>query len=204
MPEATELARKILSCVARVGQRFGVGHVVQVLRGAETETVRRLGHDRLSTYGLLTEVPEKTLTNLVYQLVDQGLLERTSSDRPVLTLSGDSLDVLRGRREVRLVEPKGRPVSASRPEAESWEGVDRDLFEELRALRRTLARQRSVPPYVIFSDATLRELARVRPTDLPTMSTVRGVGQKKLADFGPVVIEAVAAHAGRPARSDHR
>ncbi|MCP3904938.1 MAG: DNA helicase RecQ [Planctomycetes bacterium] len=194
MPESTTVARKILSCVARLEQRFGVGQVVQVLRGADTDTVRKWGHEHVSTYGLLRELPEKTVTNLVYQLVDQNLLERPGGDRPILQLNEQSVEVLRGEREVRLVEPKVGAVRRSQAEVESMEGVDAGLFERLRELRRELARERGVPPYVIFDDRTLRDIARVRPTSPETMRSVRGVGEKKLVDPGPAFLDAVRAH----------
>ena len=185
------IARKILSCVARLDQRFGVGYVVKVLRGAGTEDVRRRGHDGLSTYGLLRDLPEKVLQNLVYQLLDQNLLARTPGDRPVVTLTREGVEAMRGEREVRFVEPRVGRARRSRADAESWEGVDRALFEHLRDLRRGLAEDRNVPPYVIFSDRTLRDLARLRPSDLAAMREAHGVGEKKLADFGPRFLEAI-------------
>jgi ATP-dependent DNA helicase RecQ len=196
MPDSTVVAQKVLSCVARLGQRYGVGQVVQVLRGAATDAVRRAGHDRVSTYGLLQDVPEKSLTNLVYQLVDQGLLERSAGDRPILQLNPESLGVLRGEREVRLVEPRAPKARRTRAAEESWEGVDRGLFDHLRTLRRVIAEERAVPPYVIFGDATLRELARRRPESLADMATIRGIGEKKLADLAPRFLEAIRDHAG--------
>ncbi|UCD76382.1 MAG: RecQ family ATP-dependent DNA helicase, partial [Phycisphaerales bacterium] len=153
MDEGTTIAQKILSCIYRLGQRFGVGYTVQVLRGAETEQVRRNRHDQLTTYGLLADLTEKTLTNLVYQLVDQGLISRTEGDRPVLQLNEESMAVLRGEREVHLVEPAAGPMQKTRLAEVSWEGVDEALFERLRDLRREIARERSVPAYVIFGDA---------------------------------------------------
>jgi len=194
MPDSTMVARKILSCVARLEQRFGVGHVVQVLRGADTDTVRKWGHGNLSTYGLLRELPEKTVTNLVYQLVDQNLLERPGGDRPILQLNEQSVEVMRGDREVRLIEPKVGAVHRSRAEVESMEGVDAGLFERLRSLRREIAHERGVPPYVIFDDRTLRDMSRIRPTSPETMRSVRGVGEKKLVDPGPAFLDAVRAH----------
>ena len=194
MEGSTDVARKILSCVARVDQRYGVGQVVQVLRGADTEAVRRWGHERLSTYGLLRDVPEKVLTNLVYQLVDQDVLVRSEGDRPVLRLNDRSLAVLRGDETVRLVEPRAGPVRSTRAQEDSWEGVDRVLFECLRELRRTIARERDVPPYVVFGDQALRSMARMRPGRLETMREVKGVGEKKLADLGPVFVDAVRSY----------
>jgi ATP-dependent DNA helicase RecQ len=196
MADSTVVAQKILSCVARLEQRFGVGHVVKVLRGSDTDTVRNRGHDRLSTFGLLADVPEKALTNLVYQLVDQGLLVRTPGDRPVIRLGRDAGSVLKGRREVRLREPAVKAVRRTRREEESWEGVDAGLFERLRDLRRELAAERGVPAYVIFGDATLRGLARERPSTPVAMRQIHGIGEKKLADPGPLFLEAIRGYCG--------
>ncbi|UCG17391.1 MAG: DNA helicase RecQ, partial [Phycisphaerales bacterium] len=166
MADATVTAQKILSCVARVQERFGAGHVTDVLLGADTERVQRWGHDRLSTYGLMKGTPRQSLRNIVYQLVDQGLLFRSDGDRPVLGLTDESWRVLRGERSVRLLEPKAKPVKKTRVDRESWAGVDQALFEHLRGVRRELARERGVPPYIVFGDASLRDMARRRPTSL--------------------------------------
>lgn len=194
MRDSTVLAQKILSCVARVEQRFGVGHVVDVLQGANTEMIRKCGHDQLSTYGLLRDMPKKTLTNLIYQLIDQELLSRTPGDRPILQLNNASIEVLRSKRTVHLIDPSGGSVRKTRVEAESWEGVDRGLFEKLRELRRSIALERGVPAFVIFGDASLRELARVRPSTLESLRRVRGIGDQKLADFGERFLQAIAAY----------
>ncbi len=194
MPDSSPTAQKIISCVARVEQRFGVGHVVQVLRGAASEQVVRWAHDRLSTYGLLREMSERKVTNLVYQLVDQGLLDRTEGDRPVVQLNARSIEVLRGERSVQLLDAEEGSVVRSRAAVESWEGVDRDLFEHLRTLRRRLATERGVPAYVIFGDTTLRDLARIRPTEPEAMAAVHGVGKKKLADLGSVFTDAIRSY----------
>ena len=155
--------------------------------------MQRFGHDQLSTYGLLREIDKKTLTNTIYQLVDQGMLNRSGVERPVLQLNDASWDVMRGNREVFLIAPKAEPIKKSRADQPSWEGVDRELFDKLRALRRGIAEERSVPPYVIFSDATLRDMARLRPTSLASFARVHGVGAKKTADLGTTFIECVAA-----------
>ncbi len=182
--DATVTAQKILSCVFRVGQRFGVGYITDVLNGADTEQIRDRGHDRLSTYGLLDELPKKRLMNYVYQLVDAGLLERTATDYPVLILNDASWEVLRGQRSVKLMRSKSKPVKKTRAAVESWEGVDEGLFEHLRKVRRELAEARGVPAYVIFGDASLRGMARSKPTTPSAFLATHGVGEKKLADFG--------------------
>jgi ATP-dependent DNA helicase RecQ len=191
--DATVTAQKILSCVARAGERFGAEHIVDVLLGANTERVRRWHHEQLSTYGLLKDTDRKILTNMVYQLIDDGLLERTTDERPVLRLNAASREVLHGNRAVRLLQPKLK-VKKTRFDETSWEGVDGGLFEALRALRRELADKRGVPAYVLFSDATLRDMARARPGSASALLNVRGVGERKLADLGERFLEEISSY----------
>ena len=193
LEDATATAQKILSCVARVDERFGVEHIIDVLLGANNERVRRRRHEQLTTYGLLKGTDRKTLTNMLYQLIDNGLLERTADDHPVLRLNSASREVLRGTRSVRLLQPKVK-IKKPRFDGESWEDVDRELFESLRALRRELAEERSVPAYVLFSDATLRDMARLRPGSRAAFLDVRGVGERKLADLGDRFLEEISSY----------
>ncbi len=192
--DGTVTAQKILSCVARLEGRYGVQYVVQVLRGADSDTIRRRGHDGLSTYGLLGDVAEKTLTNWVFQLVDQGLVARTGGDRPVLQCNDASWDVMRRGRKVLLLKAKAKRTRKSRGERASWEGVDEGLFERLRQTRSALAKDRGVAAYMIFSDATLRDMARLKPTTLTDMLAVTGVGETKLALYGRTFLESIAAY----------
>ena len=193
--DATVLAQKVLSCVARVEQRFGVGQVVDVLTGSDNDRVRRWNHQKLSTYGLLKEMPRTGVTNLIYQLIDEGLLERTTGDLPVLKLNDASWEVMRGKRNVRLLEAKKPKSPRTRIEEASWEKVDEALFEKLRVLRREIAVERSVAAFVVMHDATLRELAAAKPSTLDALRGIRGMGERKLADFGARLIECIAAHA---------
>jgi ATP-dependent DNA helicase RecQ len=183
MADATVTAQKILSCVVRTGERFGAEHVIDVLLGAATERVRRWRHEELSTYGLMKGTDRKTLTNMLYQLIDENLLQRTSDERPVLRLNAASREVLRGKQTVRLLQPKIK-VKKTRFDIKSWENVDSGLFESLRNLRRELASERGVPAYVLFNDSTLRDMARVRPGSADALLNIRGVGERKLADLG--------------------
>lgn len=191
--EGTVTAQKILSCVARTGERFGAEHIIDVLLGADTERVRRWGHQQVKTYGLMQGTDRKELTNILYQLVDGGLLERTPGDRPVLKLNEAAWAVMRGQRVVQLLEPKTK-VRKTHFDEESWEGVDRGLFETLRKLRREIADHRGVPPFVLFSDATLRDLARLRPGSAGALLRVRGIGEKKAADLGERFLGELAAY----------
>ncbi|HRZ13585.1 MAG TPA: DNA helicase RecQ [Kiritimatiellia bacterium] len=191
--DGTVLAQKILSCVARVGQRFGVGHVVNVLLGADTETLRRAGHDGLSTYGLLKDSTASALTALVYQLVDQGLLTRTEGDRPVLKLNEASAAVLRGGRAVRLFQPKERLRKRTARGEKSMEGVDMELFDTLRRWRQEECQRLGIPAYVIFHDTTLAELARARPGRVEDLVGIPGIGEHKQARWGEAVCAIIAA-----------
>ena len=195
-PESQVIAQKILSCVARVEQRFGVGHVVKVLTGANDKLVRSFRHNELSTFGILKGIDRKQLFSMVYQLVEQGVLDRTDNDRPLLKLNAASWEVLRDERSVRLVRPKPRIVKATQIEASSWEDVDRALFESLRDLRRTMAGERHVPAYVIFSDASLRDMARRKPRTPEQFLTTHGVGAQKLKNFGERFLAHIGAYCG--------
>ena len=198
LADATVTAQKILSCIARAGERFGAEHIVDLLLGANTERVRRWRHEELSTYGLMKGTDRKTLTSMLYQLIDDGVLERTADERPVLRLNVASREVLRGQRTVRLLQPKIK-VRKTRFDEKSWQSVDTGLFETLRNLRREIANQRNVPAYVLFSDATLREMARLRPSSPSALLGVRGVGERKLADLGGRFINEIKnyCHANR-------
>jgi ATP-dependent DNA helicase RecQ len=193
LEDATVTAQKILSCVARAGERFGAEHIVDVLLGANTERIRRWGHEELSTYALMKGTPRPTLTNMLYQLIDNGLLERTVDDRPVLRLNDVSREVLRGNRAVQLLQSKAK-VKKTRIDEKSWGSVDSGLFETLRNLRRQLAAERGVPAYVLFNDATLREMARIRPGSPSALLGIRGVGERKLADLGEPFLKVISTY----------
>jgi ATP-dependent DNA helicase RecQ len=207
VPEAQVVAQKILSCVARVHQGFGINHVTAVLRGENTENVRKRGHDQLTTFGLLKGHSKPDVRDWVYQLIGQGVLLQVGDEYPLLRLNDASWEVMRGRRAVRLVRlarrKKGERPQKSRAEAVSWEGVDRELFEALRRLRRELAGERDVKPFIVFTDDMLRELARQRPPTLERLRQVPGFGEKRLRDSGARVLALIADH-GRlhPSPSD--
>jgi ATP-dependent DNA helicase RecQ len=184
--DAKTVAQKILSCVVRVEQRFGIGHVISVLRGENTERVRSLGHDRLSTYGLLKHT-QNELRDWIYQLIGQGLLAQEGDQYPILRLTEKSRGVLRGEEGVRLVQI----VRKKKKKKEVSEDYDHSLFEELRKFRREIASSRGVPPYIILGDRSLREIASVRPQTLEELRDIYGIGDKKLADLGEKLLALV-------------
>ncbi|MSO56471.1 MAG: DNA helicase RecQ [Acidobacteria bacterium] len=192
------LARQILSCVARVGQRFGATYVASVLRGHASDQVVARGHGTLSTFGLLPGASVAEVRGYIEQLTGLGLLMQSEDAYPVIKLTARGLQLLRDAASVpdlRLARQrppkKDAPRAQSRVEAESWQDVDRDLFERLRAVRLEIARSRGVPPYVIFHDATLREMARLRPRSIDALLTVKGVGARKADDLGETFLAAI-------------
>lgn len=189
VPDATVVAQKILSAVARTEQRFGVNHIVSVLRGGDTEMIRKWNHQELSVHGLMRNVPTKKLTAMVYQLIDLGLLDRASSEMPTLMLNDKAIEVLRSQREVTLVEPGDMRKTT----AADTEHVDYDvgLSEHLRELRKRLAAERGAPAYTVFDDRTLRALAAVRPSTREVLSGVHGIGEQRLADLGELLLETI-------------
>ena len=191
--DALTVAQKIVSCVYRVRESFGVAHVVGILRGEDTERIRDRGHDQLSTYGLLKGESRHDVREWVYQLIAQGFLHQTNDEYPVLRLGARAREVLKGYAEVKLRQPAVRkrdaaPAPVRRPLVDDGP-YDRDLFQMLRAWRRDEAQERGVPPYVIFSDRTLRELARLRPSTLYELRGVYGIGDAKLEAFGTKLVE---------------
>jgi len=204
VPDSVVVAQKILSCVARLRERFGIGQVIDVLRGSDSEKVRKFGHEKLSTYGLLRDKSKDDLRDWLYQLISQEVLRQhdlllpSGEKVPLLGLTDGSWEVMRGERGVRLVQlvrrKKGEKAERSGAEAVSWEGVDRELFETLRAARRKLAEERRVQPYIIFNDSTLRELARVRPSTLERMRLISGIGDVKLRDYGGHFLQLIRGH----------
>jgi len=195
--DAQVLAQKILSCVVRTGQRYGAGHVTDVLRGADTARIRQTGHDQLSTFALMKEHSTSEVRGWIDQLVGLGHLCVEGDRYPTLYLSESGVRVMKAEEPVTLFQPPKTTRSSrkrSTAAAELGADVDTTLFEKLRTLRRELARERAIPPYLIFSDRTLAELSAAKPTTPEAFLDVKGVGEKKAADLGPIFLEAIAAH----------
>ena len=188
--DATEAARKALSCVFRSGQRFGAAHLVDILRGADTERIAQFGHRQLSTYGIGQDLDARQWKGVFRQLVAMGLLEVDAEGFGALRLTAAARPVLRGeqsvllRREQERKRDRGaRSASATRADA-LLNAADAAVFEELRALRAGLAREQNLPAYVIFHDSTLREMATQRPATLDELGRINGVGASKLDRYG--------------------
>jgi len=194
--DATVDAQKALSCVFRVGQRFGVGHVVDVLRGAQTQRVFDLGHDKLSTYGIGSEKVAEAWNSLLRQLVHRGYLVQDVAAYSVLKLTEAARPLLRGEERLVLAKPRIRIKTLQkkgRPQVGDFD-YDDELFDALRIRRKRLADAEGVPPYVIFGDATLAEMAAKMPTDEEKMIAINGVGKHKLRRFGSEFIDEIIGY----------
>lgn len=187
------IAQKIVSCVARLQQRFGMDYTAKVLVGSREERILAAGHDRLSTYGLLADTSVSAVRTWIDQLVSQGFLTK-GGEYNVLGIPELGWQLLKGNATPQLTKPTKRTSTNHRrydDPADDWQDVDRRLFEELRKLRTTLAAERGIPPYLVFSDAALRDMARQQPTTIDDFLQVRGVGQQKQRDFGETFVAAI-------------
>jgi len=188
------VGQKILSCVLRLHQRFGGDYTAKVLHGSEEQRILEQGHNQLSTWGLLAEESLRTIRDWIEQLVSQDYLAKVG-EYNVLNVTPDGRRLLRGEVTPRLLRPaKTAKATAAKAAADSWEGVDRGLFDELKRLRHETAAAQNVPAYIVFGDATLRDMARRRPSTQEGFRHVKGVGEKKLADHGQAFVERITAY----------
>jgi len=197
--DATTVARKILSCVARVRQGFGLAHVADVLLGRASDRVVQCGHAELTTFGLLKQESPAAVRGYIEQLVAGGWLARAGEPYPILRLTGAGAALLKGEGTCELFRELQPPKGRVRQRGDGGVSFDGDpgLFNALREVRAGLARQRGVPPYVIFHDTTLKQMAERRPTTLDDLHDIYGVGAKKAADFGDAFLDAIRTW-GRP------
>ena len=191
VPDARIVAQKILSCVARVKQTWGASHVADVLLGRPTEKIVKAGHHELSTFALLKDETPASIRGYIDQLVGAGLLARDGDPYPVLRLTAPGTALLRGSGDCALYREVKPPSPRSRRRDAVALGVDAELFDALRGVRLRLARERGVPPYVIFHDTTLRDMAQRKPRTIADLHGIYGVGARKAADFGDAFLDAI-------------
>ncbi|GAA6153044.1 DNA helicase RecQ [Pseudoteredinibacter isoporae] len=204
--DASEAAQKALSTVYRSGQRFGVNHLVDILLGKETEKIRQFSHHSLSTYGIGKELNATQWRNVFRQLVAQGLLNVDVSAFGGLRLSESCRSVLQGKQALYLrkeaLRSKGSRQKSARAGKSFLKESEQLLWEALRALRKELALEQDLPPYMIFHDATLMEMIRLSPKTLGDLSRISGIGDSKLELYGDVFLECLLEHADEQADTD--
>lgn len=202
--DATEDAQKALSCVYRVGQRFGAGHVIDVLRGSQSQRIMSLGHDKLSTYGIGKGKSQEEWGSILRQLIHLGYLVQDIGAYSILKLTAASRPLLLGKERLSLAQPRIKPIQAKSRGMSAAKGArkervgvetlsvgDDELFQALRDLRKQIARDAGVPPYVVFGDATLLAMASNRPLTPEDLLIISGVGKQKLGSYGPLFLAEV-------------
>ncbi|MEY2407538.1 MAG: ATP-dependent helicase RecQ [Verrucomicrobiota bacterium] len=193
--DGTLAAQKLLSCVYRIREKsgfgVGLGHVVEVLTGADTERIRKWGHRELSTYGIGSDQTRAAWSAIGRELIRMGHLVQRAEHFNVLEMTTAGLASLKQRQVITLTRPMEKPAAA--PHASGAIACDEALFDRLRTLRKRLADERGVPPYIVFSDVALRQMARNCPTDAAGFLRISGVGDKKLAEFGDLFLAEIAS-----------
>lgn len=194
--DATEQARKALSCVYRLGERFGMMYVIEVLRGSKNQRLLEMHHDRLSTWGIGADTSAMQWENIMRQLIHLGYLVQDFTRFGVLGLSIAARPVLKGEMQVVLGLPRDavETVAKGKKRAGGRKDYDQALFDVLRATRKSIADEAGVPPFVVFSDASLAEMARSRPTHSREFLQVSGVGEHKLRQYGKTFMDVIAGY----------
>ena len=192
--DITREAGMLLSAIVRTGQSFGASHIIDIICGANTKKIRNLGHEHLPTYGVGKGLTKRLWRQIVDNLLAEDIIRITDGKYPVLKLTDSASAVLKGGKTLTVRRLKKAPQPQAVKQAQ--EG-DPDLFERLRQLRRRLAHEHNVPPYVIFPDRTLQEMARKKPLNEDTMRTIYGIGETKLAAYCGAFIREIASYTGR-------
>jgi ATP-dependent DNA helicase RecQ len=204
--DATREAQMVLSALVRTGERFGAAHVVDVIVGADTQKVRELRHDQIKTYGAGKHKDKPFWRSLIGEMLGRGLLALDPGPYPVLKLTGACLPVLQGKETFEILELGSREKAAKKKAAAASgaagdEGevadVDHDLFDRLRALRKRLAGNQGIPPYMVFSDRTLHEMCRQMPMSVADFREIPGVGDNKRDKYGIEFVQEIRAYAGK-------
>ena len=195
--DATVIAQKILSAVVRTGERFGAGYIAQVLRGSKVERVLRLGHDNLSVYGIVDDFADGDIREVCNMLLEKGLLYKNSSEYATLGVTAEGRRFLNSRESLTLSRPKKQEIEREIRSSRERQSLDYDggLFEGLRALRRRIASEKRVPPYVVFGDATLQQMAHYIPQSRDSLARISGVGAVKLEQYGEEFLAVICDYA---------
>ncbi|WP_435236180.1 DNA helicase RecQ [Psychromonas sp. PT13] len=193
--DATQDAQKILSCVYRTGQHYGMGYVVEVLRGAQTARVKSLGHDKLSTFGIGNDLPVEHWLGILRQLIHRGLLMQNLTRGSALQLTQAARPVLKGEVALQLAVPRLQMVKTKKKRGMGVNGAGNKLFARLRMLRKQIADREDLPPYIIFSDVSLSEMSELMPLTGSEFLNVSGVGHIKLDKYGSEFLAVINEYA---------
>jgi ATP-dependent DNA helicase RecQ len=198
--DATVDAQKLLSCIYRLRQNYGLNHVIDVLRGSESEKIKQFNHQQLSTYGIGKEKPSNYWKQLAWQLIHRDFCFQDTEHFNVLRLNQKAIPLLRGEEKISLAVQPAERIKSDKPKKRKMANaitpsMDNPLFERLRALRRRLAQEENKPPFMIFSDATLHEMVQLRPKNTEELHGISGVGEHKLVHYGQAFLEVLQKEA---------
>ena len=185
-------AQKLLSAVARTGERFGGGHIIDIVKGGDTEKIRERGHDKLPTFGVGKGKPKKHWQQVLNDLLNRGALQQNGGRYPTLSMTESGRDILFGRAAFQVVRRAQQAILLKKSSKEEY---DPELFERLREKRLELSREKGIAPYMVFSDASLEEMAREIPRDRPAFLQISGVGRKKMKQYGALFLELIDGYA---------
>ncbi|MCJ8274715.1 MAG: HRDC domain-containing protein, partial [Psychrosphaera sp.] len=195
--DGTEDAQKALSCVYRLNQRFGIAYTVEVLRGAQTQRIKDYGHDKISTWGIGKDHSPEHWLSVIRQLIHHGYLIQDITQASVLKLTEAARPVLRSQVDLKLAVPRIRPAKTAKASKKTAKitNYDKKLFSLLKNLRKQIADEAELPPYIVFSDATLAEMASILPVSDDEMLAINGVGQTKLTRYARKFAEVIRQYA---------
>ena len=192
--DATVISQKILSAIVRTGERFGASYIIDVLTGSKNKKISERGHQKLSVFGIVPDFSKEELRNIIGQLVSKKLIAKTGDEYPVLGLGRRGKEFIEKREEISLYKPVVGAESSQKSEALAVE-YDRELFDKLRLLRKKIADEKGVPPFVVFGDLALTQMASYFPQSEDSFSKISGVGEEKLKQYGKIFTDAVQSHA---------
>lgn len=192
--DATEMTQKILSCVYRAGQRFGLLHIARILTGKATEQVINYRHHQLSTFGIITNYSIKELQKFMHELVSLGYLAQTNGEYPVLKLTEKSLQILKNHQSVFLTKQEPMLKEIKKLYISDNQTMDTILFNKLRLLRKQLADKQNVPPYIVFSDNALTDMSAYFPQTPDQFAEMKGVGEQKLKTYGQIFLNEIKSY----------
>lgn len=190
--DGTVISQKILSCVYRVQERFGITHIINILTGSKAQKIVQYNHHLLTTYDIVKDHPASNLKMYLYELIHLGYLTQTQDQYAIVRLTPKSKAVLQGKEKVLLTKPQERLIKQMKQSKREQTGTaNPELFQQLRVLRKRLADKKNVPPYVIFSDTSLKEMASSLPKTLEEFAEIKGVGAQKLQLYGPLFLKEI-------------
>ncbi len=188
--DATVLTQKIISAVIRTGQSFGEAHVRNVLVGSKVQRVVQYGHDRLSVFGIVNDFSADELREVIAKLIDKGFMKKVGDEFPILTVTAAGMEFIKNPQPVTLVKVQAKPAKKTAAQKESM-NYDSELFNRLKTLRKNIAKEKKVPPFIIFGDTSLQEMSSSLPLTLSDFAQISGVGKEKLQRFGDIFTQEI-------------